>query len=71
MEESDDTENRTDAKLSFPSAALSGAGDTLRVSPGPIPERKTVIQAEFCTFALHSSNTAKMWVFRSCGMNNF
>jgi len=39
--------------------------------PALFRRRKTVIQAQFCTFALHSSYTAKMWAFRSCRMNNF
>ena len=32
---------------------------------------KTVIQTAFCTFALHSSYTAKFVAFRSNRMNNF
>jgi hypothetical protein len=35
---------------------FSGAGDTLRVSPGPLP----AISKEICTIILHSSYTAKI-----------
>jgi hypothetical protein len=55
----------------LPSAFFSGAGDTLRVSPDPLPAMEAVIQTRFCTSLLHNSYTAKMWLRRSGRMSNF
>jgi len=53
-------EKATDGMRRLPSAIFSGAGDTLRVSPGPLPQRENchsdlilhICPAQF----LHSQN---------------
>ena len=69
MKESDDTENRTDGKLSFPSAVQQHGRHPAGFSRPSSGGEKAVIHTEFCTLILHNPYTAKFAAFRSNRIN--
>ena len=51
---------------------FSGAGDTLRVSPGPLPAmRKLSFRLNSVAKTLHNFYTAKIGCFSSCRIKSF
>jgi hypothetical protein len=61
----------TDGTHIIPSELFSRAGDTLRVSLGPLPAMENCHSDQILHIFLHNSYTAKMWLRRSRRMSNF